>query len=56
MKRHEKLCQKIMPPTATLFMNPPARVWRGTWLDTSQGPSFTSVVDTLSWGKVTYET
>ena len=29
---------------------PTARVWRSTWLDTSQGPPFTSVVDTLSCG------
>ena len=30
---------------------PPGRVWRSTWLDfSSQGPPFTSVVDTLSSG------
>ena len=29
---------------------PPARVWRSTWLETSQGPPFTSNVDTLSSG------
>ena len=30
---------------------PPERVWRSTWLDfSSQGPPFTSVVDTLSSG------
>ena len=28
----------------------PARVWRSTWLDTSQGPPLASVVDTLSCG------
>ena len=35
----------------TFLYPPPERVWRSTWLDfSSQGPPFTSVVDTLSSG------
>ena len=45
-KFHKKFNELVL----LIHHTPPARVWRSTWLETSQGPPFTSNVDTLSSG------